>query len=300
MEPLPSLTGFTLLVPSLGLGNVCQLALDALVNSLLHDDSSSISHAATLHSPYVSPVAGARPFDAPPRGGGDDVCTALEVYTLPAARLAILQQRAPALEGFHELWAGSLARWAAASGITRVLIVGALDAALKGDRELSTELGGQSHVVYIATAPDAAAAALWQPWCGADGSAAAMARLPNSVDIEHRSEVAMPADWAPIAPAAASATRCLLADALGAGYTPVYFRRFLSDGMGSVTAAEHAPAFTAVMLFASEGDNAPDALALAKALACYAGLAELAKGGIRAPRYWAQLNGPRPEQALYG
>ena len=276
------------MVPSLGLGNVCQLSLDALLNTALHA-GARVCHAATLHSAHVSAMAGARPFDLPPSGArGGDVCTALEVYTLPEAALAVLQQRSPALEGYHELWAEELARWAAACGIARIVAVTAIDAALRGDQELTAE-GAQ--VVYIATAPDAAAAAMWKPWRGADGSLFSEVPTPLSKTGLDATE--------PIVPAAVAATRALMSDALGSGYTPVFFRRMLNNRL-----LGRGPLFTAIMIFASEGDNTTDALVLAGCIECYArqpaGSGLLQGARARPPLYWAQLHGPRPDQALYG
>lgn len=292
-----SLAGYTLLLPSLGLGNVGQLALDLLLNTLA--PTGAARHVATLPSAFVEPVVGAHPFDAPlgPRA----MTTAVELYAVDGAKLAILQQRAPAVEGLHELWALQVARLAAAARVGRVVCVGGVDAALRGDAELAR--GGAPSAVYVATRPDPAAVAARLPsWCGADGSRA----LPLPQGEGEEDEAAegagesAPPEWEPLAPGAAAATSGLLSQALGAGYAPVYFRRLLGD---AATRGDAAPGFTAVMAFVSEGDNTPEAAGLAATVLAYVGapLAGVLGGApLAPPRYWARLHGGGFDQALFG
>lgn len=317
MAAPPDLAGYTLLVPALGLGNVCQLALDLVINSLLTAaPPGSVAHALTLPSDAVAPTAGARPFSAPvPRasGGGAtvDVATSLELYVVPAARVAVLQQRAPAYEGHHEALALQVARFARAAGVARVVAVTAIDAALRGDAELAAAAAAAAPVaVYVATAPDAAASETLRlpSWCGADGRALPTAATAGASDAADAASAAapVPPGWEPLAPGAVAATRSLLSQALGTGFTAVLYRRLLSDALLAAAAGSSTPpppAFTALMMFAAEGDNSADAAGLAGLLVRYCGgfgglLGDGAK--LTPPPYWDRLHGPGFDQALYG
>ena len=306
------LRGFTLIIPALGLGNVCQLAIDATINSLLQHNPNAIRHVASIASEHVQATSGVRAFDAPL--GPRDVATSVELYAIDSAKVALLQQRAPAYEGCHELWALQVYQLAREAGIERVVSIGAIDAALRGDDELSRSRGPQA--VYVTTSPDAAGARCGLPsWLGADGSqaassAAAAAVAENDDENDGGAASKLPG-WEPIAPSAVRATRDLLSQALGSGYAPVYYRRFLS-AKSVAAGAPSAPAFSAIMAFASEGDNTADALALAELLIRYCKLegalgvaADAEKDAVIistlvAPAYWKNLHGPGFDQSLFG
>lgn len=300
MEPnCESLPGYTLLIPSLGIGNAGQLAVDLLINSLA--STNAIRHVATLRSKHIEPAAGVNPFDS--QLGNNGITTALELYAVDSVKLAILQQRAPAAEGEHELFALELLRFVKAAGIAKVVCVGGIDAALRGDAELSAAGGDTSALptaVFVSTRPDQAAATAGVPcWCGGDGTT-----LPSATQaaLDDSDSEDVPSDlpgWDPIAPGAVAATRALLSQALGAGYAPVYYRRFLNDAIKSPA---DATAFTALMAFVSEGDNTPDAHRVAKLLSRYCGLQTLlpSDAALVQPSYWSRLHGPGFDQMLYG
>lgn len=287
--------GYTLVVPSLGLGNICQLATDLLINTLLIADRNStsadrrapiierIGHIATSSvlpvvgvQPYSVPIAAASSVDA----GTSDVSLNLELFAIPAARVVLLQQRAGAKDQHHELFVHDVYLWAVSAGIAKVLLLSGTDACLRPERIAAGE-----RLVYISTevtagskASEEAVEAAGVPIFKAVGdSAEDRAALADS-ELRHGnaepqsfynstggaeaaapagSSAVPPAGWVPVSEAAISSTRILFAGMWGTGYAPVYFRRFFQSEIPLV----------GLFYYASEGDNLVDAVNLGKAAA---------------------------------
>ncbi|KAJ2954815.1 hypothetical protein O0L34_g3126 [Tuta absoluta] len=79
------LTGFTLLIPSVAVGNVGQLACDLLISSL------GMSKLASVYSSALIPIIGYDPYDL----SSEKLSSCCEIYTSNAKNLAVLQIRAP-------------------------------------------------------------------------------------------------------------------------------------------------------------------------------------------------------------
>lgn len=116
---------FTLLLPSVSIGNVGQLAIDLLLHNLPH------THVGHLRSPALLPFAGPS-SDTPGR-----VVTALEVYCLQAHPVVIVQQRAPAARGRAEEAARAMVQWAIQHGCAELILLGSANAAGMRDRQLA-------------------------------------------------------------------------------------------------------------------------------------------------------------------
>lgn len=88
--------------------------------------------------------------------------------------------------------------------------------------------------------------------------------------------------WRAVSPAAVASTRDLFSALWGTGYSPVYYRRVLSDKLQAATstgtggAAPKPLELTSLLLFAREGDNIGDAVTLAKAVCGACGIAPAA------------------------
>lgn len=81
----PDLSGYTVLLPSMGVGNVAQLVIDVLVSTLKMEKVAIVWHSAMV------PIIGPNAFDK----DSDDPTSACELFLCRAAKLAVLQLRAP-------------------------------------------------------------------------------------------------------------------------------------------------------------------------------------------------------------
>ncbi|XP_044269355.1 proteasome assembly chaperone 2 [Tribolium madens] len=79
----PNLEGFTLIVPSVSVGNVPQLTIDLLITTL------NFKKAATIWHPAIVSSVGPDPYQA----DGPEICTACELYVNEDLKLALIQLR---------------------------------------------------------------------------------------------------------------------------------------------------------------------------------------------------------------
>ncbi|XP_049886182.1 proteasome assembly chaperone 2 [Pectinophora gossypiella] len=79
------LNGYTLIIPSVAVGNVGQLACDLLISSL------DMQKIASMYSPALIPVLGYDPYDL----NSDNLSSCCEVYKCVSRNVAVLQLRAP-------------------------------------------------------------------------------------------------------------------------------------------------------------------------------------------------------------
>ncbi|XP_066152422.1 proteasome assembly chaperone 2 [Euwallacea fornicatus] len=77
------LSGYTLIIPSISVGNVPQLTIDLLITTL------KLKNVATLWHPGIVPSIGSDPFSNDP----DVICSACELYVNEDFKLAALQFR---------------------------------------------------------------------------------------------------------------------------------------------------------------------------------------------------------------
>jgi hypothetical protein len=310
--------GFTLLLPALSVGNVDQLAVDLILNTLLHLPPTltpTLSPTPTrarrlgwLHAPgLVEPVVGQSAV------GPDDGALAhsLELFSVDSARVAILQQRAAARPGQQEALAAALFAFAREAGVARIVVAAAADAGARPDAYLrkgphvlyaeTTGAGAGAGVSLPALDLEGAGISRWSPATApapapAASSSDAVRAPPSTAAAAPSPSIPPPAPgWIPPTDAAVAATTDLFAPLFGTGYAPVYFRRAASGG-------GDGPPLTCVFTFAAEGENRPEASTLAAALARALGLKGEGDGPLRLvePAYWASLSGPGFDQALFG
>ncbi|KAJ2119468.1 hypothetical protein GGH19_000116 [Coemansia sp. RSA 1807] len=118
-----STSGSTLILPSVSIGNVPQLSVDLLINTL------EATRVGIIHSPYLVPISGTSGFDHLP----DQRLVPLEVYQTPDTKWTIVQQRSPPLAKHHKDFARELMDFIELGSFSRVIVLTSSDAALRGD-----------------------------------------------------------------------------------------------------------------------------------------------------------------------
>jgi hypothetical protein len=286
-----------------------------------------VYRAGFLDTAQVLPVAGTNPWSVPlpGDGGASPFSLNLELFMAPRDRVAILQQRAGAVAGQHELLVQQVVAWAQAARVARLLVLSAADAislsaapASPADRLAFVDSAEGQAAAPEGSIPAALAALGAQAWKPLAERASAGGRpvapeLPSPLPAA-AAPATVAAEWQPPSAAAVAATTRAFADVFGAGYTPVYFRRALTAGLPC----------TALLFFTSEGDNTQDAALLALAAAKGAGLVSILAppaagaaaggkgapvaaalagpplpGGLIAPAYWSTLFGGAVDQSLF-
>ena len=112
MEAFPpslDLSGATLVLPVVAVGNVGQLAADLLINTL------RLPRAGRLSDDALLPAVGCTAYPHAP-----GLATALEVHRAAGGAVAVAQQRAPAAPGTQAAFAARLAAFVKAAGVEQV------------------------------------------------------------------------------------------------------------------------------------------------------------------------------------
>lgn len=94
---LKSIEGSVLIIPSISIGNIPQLASDLLIHTL------NLHKVATLSDKYLYPFVS--PVDYAPTNGQtapSGILLGLEVYSSPELNITLLQQRSPLMPGFAQ------------------------------------------------------------------------------------------------------------------------------------------------------------------------------------------------------
>ncbi|KAJ2506310.1 hypothetical protein IWW47_001642 [Coemansia sp. RSA 2052] len=117
-----STRGSTLILPTVSIGNVPQLAIDLVINTL------RLSRIGVIDDSALLPVSGLSSFDHI-----SSRPVPLEVYQSSDAKWTVLQQRSPPLAKHHRLFAESILEFIKASEFDRVVLLTSSDAALRTD-----------------------------------------------------------------------------------------------------------------------------------------------------------------------
>ncbi|KAJ2635752.1 hypothetical protein GGF40_003411 [Coemansia sp. RSA 1286] len=120
----PSTQGSTLVVPAVSIGNVPQLAVDLLINTL------QLPRIGVIDSPLLTPISGSAGYD---HLDSETRSLPLEVYQSKDAKWTILQQRSPPLPKHHRKFASELLEYIKSGGFSRVVVLASSDAALRTD-----------------------------------------------------------------------------------------------------------------------------------------------------------------------
>jgi len=128
----PSFSGDTLILPAVSHGNVGQLAVELLINTL------GAERAGIIDTRAVVPIVGGGAYDGAP----GQLVTAIEVYRCSEHKITMIQQRSPLLKGTTQSFAEDLVQWCSAAGFARVFVLSSANAAFRIDAEIAgTQLG---------------------------------------------------------------------------------------------------------------------------------------------------------------
>ncbi|KAK3086850.1 hypothetical protein FSP39_024409 [Pinctada imbricata] len=125
--------------PAVSVGNVGQLATDLLISTLWMERIGYIHHESIL------PLVGNDPF-AHPEADACKVVTSCEVYELKSEDLVVIQQRAPFVRGKATSFRKWLMSWIKEKGFSKVVILTSSHAHERLDRQL-----GGSQFRYMAS-----------------------------------------------------------------------------------------------------------------------------------------------------
>ena len=239
--------------PAVSIGNVGQLAADLLIATL------GLEPCGTMLSPTALPAAGLGATGGSGSGGsdgGDDeegrerLSTELELFCPPASSSSssssssgwvLLQQRAPDAPGASRAAARALGAWAQKSGISKILVLASVDAADRRDAALSSSpsSSGPKKLAFVWSG----GAAEFKEWAARAESCGASS-LPSEEEEQQR------------------------ASSHETGLPPRSERRLPPWPLLAVANdSAVAPPPLALLSYATEGDNAADAVALAAAAA---------------------------------
>ena len=112
---LPDMRGWTLVVSSVSVGNVGQLAMDVILATL--HGSGLLSLVSQVSHPMVIPMAGSDPIVR----DSTQLSTAMQLYTCSQSKLALLQLRSGLMPGSSGQWCADLVSWAHGAGVTRLV-----------------------------------------------------------------------------------------------------------------------------------------------------------------------------------
>uniref|UniRef100_A0A182SIU5 Proteasome assembly chaperone 2 n=1 Tax=Anopheles maculatus TaxID=74869 RepID=A0A182SIU5_9DIPT len=107
-------TGFTFIVPSVSVGNVPQLAVDAVIETL------QLEPIGMLWSPALIPIVGAPAFE---HTTNDTITTTAELYISKAEKLLVLQIRAPLVGPLRQSFLDQLSDFVRDRKFSRVIVL---------------------------------------------------------------------------------------------------------------------------------------------------------------------------------
>jgi len=108
---------YTLVVPSVSVGNVGQLSVDILISTL---DMVKVGH---FHDDSFLPVLGNDPFSDSSTGSTCSIMTASQVFESSKYKIATVQQRSPLVKGKHKHFVDNLVEWIKVAGFKCVVIL---------------------------------------------------------------------------------------------------------------------------------------------------------------------------------
>eukprot|EP00002_Diphylleia_rotans_P001282 TRINITY_DN10717_c0_g1_i1.p1 TRINITY_DN10717_c0_g1~~TRINITY_DN10717_c0_g1_i1.p1 ORF type:complete len:262 (-),score=55.38 TRINITY_DN10717_c0_g1_i1:92-877(-) len=129
-EALTLLKGSTLLLPTMSVGNVPQLAIDFFIQSW------DMKKVGFLDDESVLPVVGINPYDQKGKDGSGLLALALEVYHNKDKGLTVIQQRAPLELNQNGAFSQRLSNWIASCKFSRVFILHASFSSYRVDSQL--------------------------------------------------------------------------------------------------------------------------------------------------------------------
>ncbi|XP_062056204.1 proteasome assembly chaperone 2 isoform X1 [Lepus europaeus] len=130
-ETFPDLSGFTLLMPAVSVGNVGQLAIDLIISTL---DMCKIGY---FYTDCLVPIVGNNPY-ATAKENAAELSTNAEVYSLPSKKLVVLQLRSIFIKYKSKSFCEKLLCWVENSGCARVIVLSSSHSYHRNDKQLSS------------------------------------------------------------------------------------------------------------------------------------------------------------------
>mmetsp|Transcript_2330 Transcript_2330/g.6486 ORF Transcript_2330/g.6486 Transcript_2330/m.6486 type:complete len:278 (+) Transcript_2330:66-899(+) len=134
---LTSFEGQTLILPTVTIGNVGQIALDYLIATLLNrttgegvKDGDCIRKVGYIVHDSVLPLVGNNAFENRDAGANGALSLAVEVFQIAAKKITIIQQRSPVRKNENRTYAVDLGRWIKENKFLRVVLLTTQDRAL--------------------------------------------------------------------------------------------------------------------------------------------------------------------------
>lgn len=275
-----SLKNCVLILPAVSVGNVAQLAVDVLISSL------PFVKVGYIHDECIQPVVANDVFALTSCKTRGRLAVGLEVFMWAESGLVLIQQRAPILPGRSALFASRVLAWAEEAGVAQILLLSSCHEYTRSDSHLS---GSQFRYVFEAGGSMASLE---------NDAQTGLCKIKLSVEASMKSAAVSPLEdfaW-PLPPSVpANTVRGSLTGMMGGGVT----KWLVAE------AARCQFPCTALISFASDGDNAGHALQLAacgsrvlRAIAPDA-TAWPAKFTQQTPRSWAFVFGPPSDRMLY-
>ncbi|XP_003406439.1 proteasome assembly chaperone 2 [Loxodonta africana] len=116
VDPAPELTGFTLLMPAVSVGNVGQLAIDLIISTL------NMFKVGYFYTDCLVPMVGNNPY-ATTEENAAELSINAEVYSLPSRKLVALQLRSIFIKYKSKPFCEKLLSWIKSSNLARVIVL---------------------------------------------------------------------------------------------------------------------------------------------------------------------------------
>jgi len=129
-EQVPSFANTTLIMPTLSIGNIGQLAVDLIINTL------SMKRVAYIDEPSVLPFIGNDVYAKQDTNRGV-LSINIEVFFSEKHELTIIQQRAPVIQGKSNIFTTNLIEWIRENHFKRVLLLSSADSSHRIDTQIT-------------------------------------------------------------------------------------------------------------------------------------------------------------------
>ncbi|XP_021573493.1 proteasome assembly chaperone 2-like [Carlito syrichta] len=129
MESVPNLTGFTLLMPAVSVGNVGQLAIDLIISML------NMSKIGYLYTDCLVPIVGNNPY-ATGEENSIELSINAEVYSLSSRKLMALQLRPIFIKYKTKPVCERLLSWVKGTSCARVIVLSSSHSYQRNDLQL--------------------------------------------------------------------------------------------------------------------------------------------------------------------
>jgi len=125
--------GFHLILPSVGISNVGQLAVDMFLFNL----GDKVKRISGIYDEALMPVTGVDHIGSCADGNNGPLLEPMEVFESAELKLVIIQQRAPFVKGRIPTFRERLSRWIDACGFERVVMLSGVSSHVKTDKDLT-------------------------------------------------------------------------------------------------------------------------------------------------------------------